>query len=243
MKKLAFLLLILCMLLGDGLLLKAQSLSNSLPTSKGEAWALNAGSKKKKKTTEKPKQKKIEVLTDLNFYGGLDASFGFPVGKIRDTVANGMGFLLRAEYFFLPELNLGITTGYKSYKYDEVMVGEGHYSYIPVKLTGTYYFNDEKIRPYANLGLGMYRVRQKYDSKNWILVQNMTTQKIDTIFEIKGMDSKGWDFGFSPNVGVLYNFLDEYYAHLNLGYEMIFTEPKSSGFFNLSIGVVYKFGF
>ena len=148
---------------------------------KNEAVKSTKKDPKKGKKAQK-KQKKEVSDYDWNFFAGPDMAFAFPLGRLRDSVNNGVGFNVRAEYFYTPELKLVLWTGYKSCKYDPVMVGVGHFTYIPIKLAATYYFSDGAIRPYANFGLGLYLIRQKYDAEFWTIVRNPQTNKVDTIY-------------------------------------------------------------
>lgn len=208
------------------------------------------GGKKKKSASKKDQlkdkktAKKAAKTTDysVTLYGGGDLAFGFPLGKIRDSVNNGMGLNLRAEYVYSPIIHLGLWTGYKSYRYDR-LIGEGHFSYIPVKLTASYYFGEGTIRPYANLGLGVYMVNQKYDADFYTLVRNPQTNRLDTLYEKKHLKENQTKFGFSPSLGVLYNVQDQYYINFNMSYEMILTEKKPASFMGINIGLLYKFGF
>ncbi|MCX6272263.1 MAG: outer membrane beta-barrel protein [Bacteroidetes bacterium] len=199
--------------------------------------------KKKKVVREKKKKKETGTEAEWQFFAGPDLAFGFPLGKIRDSVNNGIGFNVRGEYFLMPQLNVGLATGYKSYKYDQVLVGKGHFSYIPIKLTGTWYFAEEQFRPYVNLGLGVYLAKQKYDADFWTLVQNPQTGRLDTLYEKKHMDAKQTKFGLTPSVGILYNVKDDFFANISLSYDLIFTDRKSSNFIGINLGLMYKFGF
>ncbi|MHC1706265.1 MAG: outer membrane beta-barrel protein [Bacteroidales bacterium] len=251
MKYLVFFFAIVILVPGD---LFAQMIANQSGSKYYSAddalfYSLTTGGKKKKQDKKSGKDKtvakKSKESTDYNwnFFAGPDLAFGFPLGKIRDSVDNGTGFNIRAEYFYSSNLNFGIWTGFKSFKYDQVMVGKGHFSYIPVKLTGTYYFNNGNIRPYANFGLGAYLLKQKYDAEFWTLVRNPETNRLDTLYEKKHLNENSTKFGFSPSVGVLYNIQDQYFVNFNLSYEMILTENKSSNFVGINIGFLYKFGF
>lgn len=208
------------------------------------------GGKKKKKAAanktesgKKDKKGKKESLEQFAFFAGAESTFGFPVGGIRDSVNNGFGFHIRGEYIFKPNFNIGLATGFRSYKYDKVMVGKGHFTYIPLKLTATYYFAEEKIRPYANLGIGAYLVKEKYDAEFWTWVQNPITHKVDTLYEIKKLDERQTAIGFSPSVGILYQVQDELFANFSVGYDLILTEKKPSSFLGIYLGVIYRFGF
>jgi|GEM_PF-1219300 hypothetical protein len=247
MKKLSqFLLILLFLPLGSFTQVMVNANNNTYYSQAGSSAGFsNYGGKKKKssakketKTEKKAQMKKSEPKNfNLNFYAGADLAFGFPLGSLRDSINNGTGFNIRAEYFLTPNINVGLWTGFKSFTYDPVLFGEGHWTYIPVKATGTYYFDDGKFRPYANLGLGLYMIREKYDADFF------TVLGTDTIFESRHVDEKQSKFGFSPNVGVLYNIQDTYFVNVSFGYEMILTEDKSSSLMGINIGLIYKFGF
>lgn len=205
---------------------------------------VKAESGKSQKIKGKEKKQKAEPTSyNLNFYAGPDLAFGFPIGRIRDSVNNGTGFNIRAEYFYTPNINLGLWTGFKSFKYDQVMVGKGHFSYIPIKLTGTYYFSEGDIKPYVNFGLGVYLVKQKYDAETWTMVRNPQTNRVDTLYEKKHLNNQETKFGLSPSAGVLVDLKNEFFINVNMSYEMILTDKKPSNILGINLGLLYKFGF
>ncbi len=214
-----------------------------LPAQSGSRKTGKAGVVQSEKKKKAVRQKAGDAGWTWQFLGGGDLSFGFPVGHLRDTVNNGTGFTLSGEYVYLPQLHLGLSTGFKSYKYDKVIVGKGHLTYIPVKLTATWYFMEDDFRPYAKLGLGAFLVKYKYDAEFWTWVRNPQTNHLDTLYEVKHMDKGQTCFGLTPAIGVLYRVKDRYYANVALSHDLVFTEGKPSNFIGLNFGLIYRFGF
>jgi len=81
--------------------------------------------------------------------------------SLDDEAGNGPGFYLEPKYQASDRINVGLrlesvflTSG--SISIGPTAVDLEAASVFPILLTGDYYFNTERVRPYAGLGIGVY---------------------------------------------------------------------------------------
>lgn len=133
-------------------------------------------------------------------------------------------------------VGLGLSTGwnvfYEELAYDTYTVGNEsisgkQYRYsnsVPLLFTGSYYVKpNEKINPFARLGIGTIYTRRNTD------------------MGIYTYEQEAWNFALAPEVGILVEVMDElntaisiqYYNGFQAGNEL----DKSQSYFALKIGV------
>ena len=144
-----------------------------------------------------------------------DVSFGYAMPK-GGQADGGALFAIEPKYAITDQIAVGlrlevaVTVNIDTEGDESSATGNG--SYI---LTGDYYFNNNKFRPFAGLGGGLY-----------------TTATVDENTEIESGADLPTDsnFGFMGRVGFEY-------GHLRLGVEYNFLQ-ENAGYLGLKLGVV-----
>ncbi|MHC1706267.1 MAG: outer membrane beta-barrel protein [Bacteroidales bacterium] len=202
------------------------------------------GNKKKEKKKTTVTEKKSSPSTTSEIRAGLGFFTGFPLSDFNKETYTGYGVNAEGEYFLNPALSVGLATGYHSYKYDEISMGKGRYSLIPITLRGAYYFKEGDFHPWAGLTAGIYLSHSKYDS---IIEPRSYLDPVTQLFvhkpgEIKPIDENEAVFGVAPIAGIVYKPMDYLWINCNLRYNIIFTENKNKSAMGLHFGFAYVFG-
>ncbi len=213
------------------------------------------GKKKSKKAPEKAKVQSSNLLT-TEARAGMGLFTGFPMGVFNKSTYTGFGVNLDGEYFLMPELSVGLNTGYLSFKYDEIHVGKGHFSTIPIQLRGSYYFLDGDFHPYGGLNAGIYLKKQKFDSiiepRTWVDPDGGEFQHSPGGKKL--INKNNTSFGFSPMIGAVYKIHEKLWLDFNVRYlfimgnkqegdkKLIKEENKSIQAMGVQIGLRYSFG-
>ncbi|MCX6272261.1 MAG: outer membrane beta-barrel protein [Bacteroidetes bacterium] len=196
--------------------------------------------KKEKKTTTvvKEGQPETEIRAGLGFFAG------FPLGDFNKDVYTGYGVNLDGEYFLRPELSVGLNLSYAGYKHDEIHIGKGRYSIIPIQLRGAWYFLDGDFHPFAGLNAGLFITKSKYDSiiEPRTYVDPNTGLFIHSPGGVKDYEKKASVWGITPMAGIVYKVADKVWVNVHVRYNLIFTEKKSTNVIGIHIGACYSFG-
>ncbi|WP_066629531.1 outer membrane beta-barrel protein [Labilibacter marinus] len=119
----------------------------------------------------------------------VGALYAIPGGE---AVSAGAGFYLEPKYNVTNNIAVGLKMEWAimgaSSDYDNVSISAvGSY-----QLTGDYYFSENKVRPFAGLGIGIY---------------SLGSVETDVVSAAAGEDPFAYDFGskfgFAPRVGLL----------------------------------------
>ncbi len=115
--------------------------------------------------------------------------YGLPSGEAFDA---GIGFYLEPKYNVTDNIAVGLKMEWAVLGGSDELGSDVSISAINTyQLTGDYYFNTNKVRPFAGLGIGIYGLgSMDYDA----------TTDYYTISESYDLGSK---FGFAPRVGLL----------------------------------------
>lgn len=181
----------------------------------------------------------------LNVGGGL--AVGLPMGDFADAVNTGFGLNLEGDYFVMPELSVGVSTGYQSFKYKSDGGGSGSFNIVPFTLKGNYYFMQDAIKPYVGLGLGLFFDNSKYEISWPSYFLNPVTNQPDTVMLTTKYTDKTTDFAISPMAGVLFNISDALSLNINARYNMFSVKgsddkKQNFNFIGFNVGVVYTLG-
>lgn len=203
-----------------------------------------SGKKKKDTKSARSKEKKQKISYTTEIRAGLGFFTGFPLGDFNRDTYTGYGFDAGGEYFLDPQISVGLATGYHSFKYDEIHIGKGHYTMIPVLANGSYYFKEGDFHPFAGLNAGVFLAHSKYDSiiEPTSYVDPITQLFVHTPGGVKSIDKKETAFGIAPMAGIVYKATDLVWLNCNLNYTLIFTEKKNTSLIGFHIGLTYSFG-
>ena len=123
--------------------------------------------------------------------GGL---YAIPSG---DGIKAGVGFYLEPKYNINDNIALGLKMEWALMGASDKLGSNASVSTLGTyQLTGDYYFNTNKIRPFAGLGLGIYNLGTVEFSANLNETDDAITINGDPI-------DYGSKFGFTPRVGLL----------------------------------------
>ncbi|MHC1706266.1 MAG: OmpW family outer membrane protein [Bacteroidales bacterium] len=204
--------------------------------------------RKKKRKSSRGKSKRKGGRSSgggLNVGGGL--ALGLPMGDFADAVKTGFGLNVEGEYFIMPELSAGISTGYISFKYKSDAGGSGSFNIVPVLLKGNYYFMDDAIRPYVGLGLGLFFDNSKFEYSWPSIFLNPVTNQMDTVNLTTKITDKTTDFALAPTAGVLINMSDNLSFNISAKYNMFSIkdaadEKQNFNFLGFNLGIIYTLG-
>ena len=195
---------------------------------------------KKKETVAKVRegQDTPELRAGLGFFSG------FPLGDFNKDVYTGYGVNADGEYFLKPDLSVGLNTGFYSYKHDEIHIGKGHYTVIPIQLRGAYYFLDGGFRPFAGLNLGVFMTRSKYDSiiEPHTYIDWTTGLFIHAPGGVKPYEKKETVFGLAPFVGVAYRATEKLWLQVQGRYNLMMNKDFNRQVMGVQLGFTYTFG-
>lgn len=144
-----------------------------------------------------------------------DISIGYALPQTSETDGGAL-FAIEPKYAVMDQLSIGLrleaaVTVRIDNSGNSTSSAKANASYL---LTGDYYFNNNKFRPFAGGGAGIYTTASVDDNSN-----------INSVSDIP-MASQ---FGFMARAGFEY-------GHLRLGAEYNFV-AKKSGYFGLKLGV------
>lgn len=131
--------------------------------------------------------KKFKVGTGLFYSASMD-----------DAFSSGIGLYVEPKYNITDNIAAGVYYGLAFTGSVDAETGDVSAATVtPILLTGEYYFNTKKVRPYAGIGLGFY---------NRAAIE-ITGETILT--EENGVAEGGAsNFGFAPKAGVLLGHFD-----------------------------------
>lgn len=184
-----------------------------------------------------------ETVPGTEIRAGLGFFTGFPLGFFNHDTYTGYGVNADGEYFVMPQLSVGLNAGYYSFRHDEIHVGKGNYSMIPVMLRGTWYFFDDDFQPFGGLNVGYYMNRTKYDS---VIEPRSYLDPVSGLFihkpgSIKPINLKSGSLAVVPMAGCVYRAFDKVRLNFHLRYNMIFEEKKTINVIGIHFGVIYSF--
>lgn len=223
------------------------SLVSSAATTVSADDAFSMMLKKRKKKRRKSKRRGKGRGSDVTMMAGGGLYLGLPMGEFGKSTKMGMGLNLDADYFVMPELALGVSTGLHSFKYKTDFADDGSFRMIPFMLKGSYYFMEDQIRPYVGLGLGLNFDQSKFEYTMPHYFINPVTSQMDTVMLKTKVVDKTTDFGLTPMAGVVIGVSDNLNLHFNAKYEMFFMkneiEDKSEtqGAIGLNLGLLFSF--
>jgi len=116
----------------------------------------------------------MTAMLQVNAQSKIFKPFKVDVGIVGavsadDEAGGGLGIYLEPKYAATDRINVGLrlesaflSSG--SIKVRGTSVDIESASVAPILLTGDYYFNTEKVRPYVGMGMGMYIRQERYVS-------------------------------------------------------------------------------
>ncbi|MBX3101520.1 MAG: outer membrane beta-barrel protein [Bacteroidetes bacterium] len=169
---------------------------------------------------------------------GVDGGYGVPQGDFGDAYSGGGGAELRARFYPMDKLHLGLNTGFYVYPSASTVNGqalsvEGTTSIIPITAGIEYYFFDKIVKPYIGLDFGLYMSSVK--STVEVLNTKTTTTKSDN------------NFGIAPNAGVMFGLSPVTNLNIGVKYPTIFSEDsngdsQTNSILLFQVGFHFKFG-
>lgn len=182
----------------------------------------------------------VGVLPTFGQNFGVYYSVSFPTGDLSDFISKTSFRGVNADYHFMltDNIGVGVSTGwnvfYEDLDYDTYTVGNTSLSgkqyrysnHIPMLASGAYFLKpNEKINPFAKLGIGTIYTRRNTDMGQY------TQEQV------------AWNFAMVPEIGVLYgvgidkavNLSLKYYNGFQAGSEL----DKAQSYFSLNIGFVF----
>lgn len=150
----------------------------------------------------------------VNF--GVNASASVPLGDNNDTFRAASGFDASLDYYFNKQVDLGVETGYKRFRYDADELDGEHRNVVPVLATlGLHNDLGDLVDLYGELGGGVF-----------LMSSTLNDQK----------DSFG---GISPRMGVAVELSDKWFLDTNLNYTHVFSDGTDFNWVGLKFGVLY----
>lgn len=228
------------------MMFKPKAANSYLPGLSASDEVTEALKKRKKRRKKGKKGKRGGKDMTMAFGGGLFV--GVPLGDFGDAAKSGIGLNVEAEYFVTPQLSVGLNTGFYSFKYDKVVVGDGHSNIIPFLAKGSFYLSDGAFKPFLGMGIGLFGINSKYTFDILTIIQNpLNPMDFDTLMLTNEVVEKLTKFGIAPNAGFMYSISDNLNLHFALKYDMIFTaekkdgiETKNTSFLGLNFGILYS---
>ncbi len=201
-----------------------------------ELSGLQPDAKKQKSTVS-------ETVPGMEIRAGLGFFTGFPLGFFNHDTYTGYGVNADGEYFVMPQLSVGLNTGYYSFRHDEIHVGKGNYSMIPIMLRGTWYFFDNDFQPFGGLNAGYYMNRTKYDSviEPRSYLDPVSGQFIHKPGAIKPINLKSGSLAVVPMAGCVYRAFEKVRLNFHVRYNMILEEKKTINVIGIHFGFIYSF--
>jgi hypothetical protein len=114
----------------------------------------------------------IQAQDDLRKYKPFQMEVGIPFNfGMSESSSFGSGLYLAPRYAASNQLHIGIKTGWYNLGEGKLLVDGDKVDIesvmvIPVLLTGDYYFNTDRTRPFIGLGIGMFRRNEFEFSKH-----------------------------------------------------------------------------
>ena len=169
------------------------------------------------------------VSPNSKFKLGLNGGLIYPPGKLEEGVRRYLFFGggINGEYLATPNFGIGLSAAYYAYQVKIAGVGKTVASFMPVTLTGKYYFLTENIQPYVGADVGLYRFGQKV---KWEMEGKSESDS----------DPKSY-FGLSPVVGLQFKLSDVLALDVNSKCNFIFLEGETRYNFGFNVGIVFKF--
>jgi len=156
----------------------------------------------------------ISANAQIKLIGGV--GLAMPMGDFADVAKTGIGINIGGKYMLNEKMAVGANFGY--FKMGEKVDGM-KISLMPIMGSFTYYFGNDKMKPYVGADLGFYSV------------------KVD----IEGLgDNSETDFGFAPTVGIEYGINDKFSLDVNAKYNYINSDPDAQSFIGINVGIVYN---
>jgi len=159
------------------------------------------------------------IVANAQFHVETGINFNNPTGDFGEAYDLGIGAYLEPKYAINENIDLGLLIGRNGFAGASVagqsVSATGLLSILP---TGTYRFSENKVTPYAGLGLGFYI----FDAVDISFTDPFTGQR-ETI-----SGESETEFGFAPRAGV-------YIGRLNLG--AAYNIVKDANFIQFNLGV------
>lgn len=236
----------------------AQLMFNTKTSSKGltgisasdEFSSMLAKKRKKRKSIKRKsmgkKRGSSSAGSGLNLGGGL--AVGLPMSDFGKGYNTGFGLNIEGEYLVMPEISVGISTGYLTFKYKkDVLGGSGNFNMVPIMLNGKYYLMTDNVKPYVGLGLGLFIDKSKYEYNFPAFYDNPVSGEIETL-QIKNKTSNSsTDFGIAPTVGTVFSMSDNLSFNVGARFNMFFfkddlDKSHTYSFIGFNVGILYTLG-
>lgn len=166
---------------------------------------------------------------------------GLSESKLNDFISrtSTRGWSLEGRGMINQQLSIGGYIGYQgfyekvprqTYFQDNTAIDAVTWRYfltLPIQANAHYYFTTDGIRPFAGVGIGTYYTEQEIQFSNLLVSE------------------KKWNFGFSPEIGILIPFgISDWSAMINAKYHYaIYNTSKfdanNIGYWNVGIGITY----
>ena len=175
-----------------------------------------------------------------SFYTNLGYDISFPMGNTKDFISQTSfrGFTLAGGDFVTDhiavELRWSWHVFYQEMPYDQYTEGTRtisgkQYRYLnsfPLVLGGKYFFSSYGFRPYIGFGVGPYKERKRTD-------MGIFTDEV-----------RKWHFGFTPEVGFIYDFSTGTGAMVNVRYDYFVKagDSFSQNILSISFGFIFHSG-
>ncbi len=182
----------------------------------------------------------ISTFGQDGFYTNLGYDITIPMGNTRDFISNTSfrGFTMSFGDFVTDNIAVEFRWSwhvfYQEMPYDEYSDGTRtvsgkQYRYInsfPLAVGGKYFFTGSGVRPYIGFGLGAYKLRKRTD------------------MGIFYSETRQWQFGLTPEAGILYTFDNGVGIMANARYDVMFKAGDIDNQSNLafSLGFVFSSG-
>ena len=140
----------------------------------------------------------------------VDAMFGYALPAGSDAIKGGITFSIEPKYNVTDNIAIGVQLGSTLLASSNSSIGLA--ALANYSLVGEYYFSDNKVRPFAGLGTGIYAPGD---------IELTINGKTSTIPGGKSM------FGFAPRVGLQI-------GHFRLAAE--YNLVKDSNFLSIKLG-------
>lgn len=151
---------------------------------------------------------------------GLNGTFTLPTGLNNQQIGRGLGLGASVKYMLTENFAVGGLANY--YIFNSSSIGATPTMYT---LGGSfdYFFKKSSITPYIGCDLAYYKMSTSFGGAN------------GTLLNFSGI-------GLAPNVGLIYEFAENWSSNFNFKYNHVFEKLYDRQFFTFTVGVVYTIG-
>lgn len=148
---------------------------------------------------------------------GLNGNFTLPYGPNNQSIGRGFGLGLNAKYMITESFAIGGLANYFLFNSPSIGINPTMYNFGG---SLDYFFKQSNITPYAGIDLSYY---------------NLSTSIVN--FSQSTPNFSG--IGLAPNIGLLYEFSENWATNFNFKYNHVFSQLFDRQFFTFTIGLVY----